>query len=186
MNSHNNLWRLIGALILAASLLLLWILGYGPGGRHTTNGTCCGAEQSITTHSTATMAPAVVAPIVESKVAASSDCSEFNFNNGKSFVMNFPSGSHALTANEEKTLERMAACIDGDVEIDGHTDNVGTTESNLNLSQKRAKAVVDYLVKKGVPKERFVVKSFGESQPIASNDTAEGRSQNRRIEFTED
>jgi OOP family OmpA-OmpF porin len=67
------------------------------------------------------------------------------------------------------------------VQIDGYTDSVGTEEYNLKLSDRRAKAVFDYLSSRGVDPTRMASKGFGESQPIASNDTAEGRQQNRRV-----
>lgn len=69
------------------------------------------------------------------------------------------------------------------IEISGHTDNVSSDEFNQRLSENRAKAVVDYLVQNGVPKERLTYKGYGKSQPIASNDTEEGRQENRRVEF---
>ncbi len=69
------------------------------------------------------------------------------------------------------------------VEIDGHTDSVGSDAYNLKLSQARAQAVVDYLVQHGIPRERLVAKGFGESQPVAPNTTPEGRAKNRRVEF---
>lgn len=69
------------------------------------------------------------------------------------------------------------------IEIGGHTDDVGSDEYNLNLSQKRADAVKDYLVQKGISENRLVAKGYGKSKPIASNATEEGRAQNRRTEF---
>ena len=70
------------------------------------------------------------------------------------------------------------------VRVDGHTDDRGSESKNLRLSAKRARAVVTYLVRKGVPRERLSFEGFGESMPIAPNDTPEGRAQNRRVEFT--
>ena len=67
--------------------------------------------------------------------------------------------------------------------IEGHTDNVGDDQSNLLLSENRAKAVFSYLVKKGVATERLSYKGFGESRPVADNNISEGRSRNRRVEF---
>jgi outer membrane protein OmpA-like peptidoglycan-associated protein len=70
------------------------------------------------------------------------------------------------------------------VEIQGHTDNIGSDESNLTLSDKRAWAVVNYLVDNfGIDRARLTAKGYGESRPIADNGTAEGRAQNRRVEF---
>jgi OOP family OmpA-OmpF porin len=68
--------------------------------------------------------------------------------------------------------------------IYGHTDNTGGDELNMNLSQKRADSVKKYLLEHGVPEARIIeVKGFGETMPVATNDTAEGRTQNRRVEF---
>lgn len=68
--------------------------------------------------------------------------------------------------------------------VDGHTDNVGTEAYNQNLSEKRAKAIVDYLVEKGIAANRLSYEGHGFSQPVADNETAAGRQQNRRIEIT--
>ena len=68
------------------------------------------------------------------------------------------------------------------IEIAGHTDNVGTPEANMKLSADRANAVRDYLVKQGIAPARVVAKGYGETQPVAGNDTPEGRQQNRRTE----
>ncbi len=70
------------------------------------------------------------------------------------------------------------------IQISGHTDNKGKEDMNLELSEKRAKAVVDYLVSKGIKEEHLSYKGFGSSVPIATNDTEEGRTRNRRVEFT--
>jgi outer membrane protein OmpA-like peptidoglycan-associated protein len=71
------------------------------------------------------------------------------------------------------------------VQIAGHTDSVGSDAYNMRLSQRRAQAVADYLIKNSPTRqENLVVEWFGKRQPIASNDTAEGRAQNRRVEIT--
>ena len=69
------------------------------------------------------------------------------------------------------------------VEIQGHTDNIGSDQYNLKLSEKRAQTVRDYLVAKGIDPSRLTVKGYGESMPVADNNTTEGRALNRRIEF---
>jgi outer membrane protein OmpA-like peptidoglycan-associated protein len=68
-------------------------------------------------------------------------------------------------------------------EIDGHTDNSGTTTHNLTLSQQRADAVKDQLVKMGVDASRLTSKGFGDSKPISDNTSLEGKANNRRVEF---
>jgi OOP family OmpA-OmpF porin len=70
------------------------------------------------------------------------------------------------------------------IAIEGHTSSEGSDKYNLKLSDKRAKAVMEYLVKKGeLPKEMFTAKGFGESKPIADESTEEGKEKNRRVEF---
>lgn len=71
-----------------------------------------------------------------------------------------------------------------EIEIEGHTDNKGSDEYNLNLSQGRSQSVVDYLVEQGIDRGRLKAHGFGESKPIDTNDTEEGRANNRRVEFT--
>ena len=71
---------------------------------------------------------------------------------------------------------------DTNILLDGHTDSTGSEEYNLELSRRRAQTVGDYLAMQNVSSSRFTVTGHGESQPIASNDTVEGRAQNRRVE----
>ncbi len=70
------------------------------------------------------------------------------------------------------------------VEIQGHTDNTGTKEYNQMLSEKRANAVRDYLIKNDIKKDRLIAKGYGLTLPLASNNTKEGRAQNRRVQFS--
>lgn len=71
-----------------------------------------------------------------------------------------------------------------EIEIAGHTDSKGSDDYNLNLSQGRAQAVVDYLISQGIDDYRLIAKGYGESVPLETNDTDEGRAINRRVEFT--
>ena len=74
---------------------------------------------------------------------------------------------------------------DVQVDVEGHTDSIGPEDYNQQLSQRRAQAVVDLLVNQhGIAPARLEAKGFGESQPVASNDTAEGRAENRRVMAT--
>ncbi len=75
-------------------------------------------------------------------------------------------------------------CRDADIEVAGHTDSDGAPERNLALSKRRAQSVIDYLVEAGVDASRITAAGYGETRPIASNDTAEGKAQNRRIEMS--
>ena len=70
------------------------------------------------------------------------------------------------------------------IELGGHTDNVGSDQSNNELSLNRVNSVVDYLKEKGIPTTRMVGKGYGALKPIADNSTTKGRKENRRVEFT--
>jgi len=69
------------------------------------------------------------------------------------------------------------------VEIQGHTDSTGAAAWNATLSQRRAESVMKYLVSKGVPAGQLMTKGFGPANPVAPNDTKEGRAKNRRVDF---
>lgn len=102
-------------------------------------------------------------------------------------TIEFASGSARLAPKSTALVGRLAAVIRGcpqaDLEIAGHTDNVGGAERNLALSRERAAAVVKALVAAGAPADRLSSAGYGETRPIAPNDSAEGRARNRRIEF---
>ncbi|HVX75250.1 MAG TPA: OmpA family protein [Bradyrhizobium sp.] len=83
----------------------------------------------------------------------------------------------------DRLIETALRCPTATIEVAGHTDADGDDASNQTLSEKRAQAVVDYLVKAGLPADRFTATGYGSTQPVASNDTDEGKAQNRRIEF---
>ncbi|CCE10084.1 conserved exported hypothetical protein [Bradyrhizobium sp. STM 3843] len=83
----------------------------------------------------------------------------------------------------DRLVEIALRCPSANIEVAGHTDAEGEEATNQALSQKRAQAVVDYLVKAGLPADRFTAVGYGSTQPVASNDTGEGRAQNRRIDF---
>ena len=70
------------------------------------------------------------------------------------------------------------------VEIDGHTDNIGPADYNMKLSERRANIVMEYFFSKGIDANRLTIKGFGSTKPAASNDTQEGRAKNRRVELT--
>lgn len=109
---------------------------------------------------------------------------------GNKMVLNnifFDTDSYALRPESKvelgtvvKQLEINAAIR---VEIGGHTDNVGSDEENRKLSERRAQSVVDYLINAGIDASRLVAKGYGETEPVASNDSESGRSQNRRTEM---
>jgi OmpA-OmpF porin, OOP family len=83
----------------------------------------------------------------------------------------------------DRLIETALRCPGANIEIAGHTDADGEDGFNQALSEKRAQAVMDFLVKAGLPAERFTAMGYGSTQPVASNDTDEGKAQNRRIDF---
>jgi OOP family OmpA-OmpF porin len=83
----------------------------------------------------------------------------------------------------DRLIETAMRCPTAEIEIAGHTDADGEDAVNQTLSEKRAQAVLDYLVRAGLPASRFTPIGYGSSQPVASNDTDEGKAQNRRIDF---
>ncbi len=102
--------------------------------------------------------------------------------------ISFENGEAAIKPEAAGLLDRVAVairrCPDATVEVDGYTDTAGSDSFNQDLSERRATAVVEYLVKEGeIPAARLKPVGFGASKPVASNDTEEGKVRNRRIEF---
>jgi OmpA-OmpF porin, OOP family len=102
--------------------------------------------------------------------------------------VNFETGKATLLKESYKPLDAVVKVMTENptykLKITGHTDNVGTPESNMQLSKDRAQAVEAYLESKGLDADRFVVIGFGDTRPVSTNDTPEGRAKNRRVEFT--
>ncbi len=100
----------------------------------------------------------------------------------------FRVNSAMLLPEGKAVLNSVAAILQEDttaaVEVGGHTDNVGPEHANWLLSQQRAKAVVEYLISKGIVADRLTSKGYGASRPITENSADEGRQQNRQIEFS--
>ncbi len=111
---------------------------------------------------------------------------------GEGILITFDSGilfdhdSYALKSETRENLNELAPTLikydDTDLLVLGHTDNTGTDDYNLKLSDRRASSVSSYITTKGVTSTRIDEKGYGESDPIATNETAEGRQLNRRVE----
>jgi len=100
----------------------------------------------------------------------------------------FDTGKATIKIESDQLLKDVATVLTQNasvtkLSIEGHTDSVGKDASNKKLSQKRADSVKDYLVKLGIDAGRLEAVGYGEEKPIASNDTDEGKEQNRRVEF---
>jgi outer membrane protein OmpA-like peptidoglycan-associated protein len=105
----------------------------------------------------------------------------------KEDAVRFDLNKSTLTAQAKTNLDKLVPVFkeyaDTNIEIFGYTDNTGKPEYNLTLSQKRAETVKIYLISKGLVSSRFKTSGLGIAEPIATNDTPDGRSQNRRVEF---
>lgn len=101
--------------------------------------------------------------------------------------VNFESGKSTLLSSSFSELNALSVYLQENptkrIEISGHTDNVGNSEKNQQLSEARAKAVRDYLISQGIDSTRIEYRGYGSSKPVASNETEEGRAENRRVEF---
>jgi len=99
----------------------------------------------------------------------------------------FETDKYELLSDSKAELGKLIAFLlknnNMRIEIGGHTDTEGSESHNLTLSQNRAKSVYDYLISKGINAEKLSFKGYGETVPISSNDTHEGRAKNRRTEF---
>jgi len=99
----------------------------------------------------------------------------------------FDTGKYTLKPAAREKLAKIAGIVLAHpgllLQVEGHTDSVGSDDYNQQLSENRAKSVRDYLIQQRVPEGTITAKGFGESQPVASNDNAAGRQQNRRVEM---
>jgi outer membrane protein OmpA-like peptidoglycan-associated protein len=119
--------------------------------------------------------PAPKAELVERKIQISQE-------------VQFETGTAVLRPESDPILGEVALVLKADpklelVEVAGHTDDTGTPELNERLSLDRARAVVDWLVRHGVERERLEAKGYGQTRPVADNSRSEGRARNRRVEF---
>lgn len=114
--------------------------------------------------------------------------------NGNDIILNMPGNITFATASADinasfyDVLNSVALVLKEFnqtlVDVGGHADSQGADDMNMALSQRRAQSVASYLQSQGVDGQRFIVQGYGETRPIASNDTPEGRAQNRRVEIT--
>jgi len=103
-------------------------------------------------------------------------------------IVQFETNKAVLLSQSEQLLKEVAEALKEhpeieSVDVEGHTDSQGGDKPNMKLSEARAKAVRDFLIGQGIDGGRLVAKGFGETKPVAGNDTEEGRYKNRRVEF---
>ena len=124
---------------------------------------------------------------VEQEITANAILKELNETGKAILYINFDSGKSTIK-NESlpivgQIIEMMKQAKDIKISVEGHTDSDGSNESNIKLSEARAKAVVDEIINAGIDKSRLSSTGFGEEKPIADNSTSEGKAKNRRVEL---
>lgn len=163
----------LGTMVLCTSLLLTACssnrIQINPGAYVTVDGTDDGLEHIQRDFASASRTDAGITVVFESDVL---------------FAIN----SSYLSEAAKKELDKLYALLENRpakrLLVEGHTDATGTAEYNLWLSEKRAESVKDYLVSRGLPASIFEIKGLGQTQPVASNSTTEGRLKNRRVAIT--
>ena len=136
-------------------------------------------------------AGAVPAPIVEVVPSAPEPPKRVKVTDKKieiTDIVQFETNKSILLSKSEELLNEVAAAMKEHaeiklVQIEGHTDTQGSAKLNMRLSDARAKSVRDYLIKQGIAGDRLVPKGFGQTVPVADNNSEEGRFKNRRVDF---
>ncbi len=121
--------------------------------------------------------------IADAKIERVGEGIKITFNSGILFKTNSADLQPEAKANIQKLGTILKKYADTNILIEGHTDDTGTDAYNQTLSERRAESVAQYTQNQGVDRGRFSVRGYGESQPVASNTTVEGRQQNRRVEI---
>ena len=164
--------KLIGAVALALLLLVLWLAGRGPGRA----AACCGVPEAA-----AALPPETLAAVPEATPAPTPDPACVGALDSEVL---FATNGAELTEDGRALLDRLAPCWRGGrFEVGGHTDSSGGDAINQPLSERRARAVVDHLVSRGIDASAMTARGYGASRPLADNATPEGRAKNRRVEF---
>jgi outer membrane protein OmpA-like peptidoglycan-associated protein len=182
--------KLIVALALVALLVVLWMAGLGPGRA----AACCGVPEATPAAppppapSDATAEPpAPPAPAQETAAettAPPAPPAEDDCPRTIDADVAFASNTATLTAAGRDLLGDLAHCLDeGSFEVAGHADSSGNDAINAPLAEARARAVVDFLVARGVDAGRLSARGYGSTRPVADNATPEGRAKNRRVEI---
>lgn len=173
----NTVKLLLGAL---ATFILAWVL-HGP---------CKFGEKCAEAagNAAATAAAPAAAPEAPATAEAVKACQQGVDSVIAGKTINFESGAATIKVDSNALLDAVATglkeCQGTVIEVAGHTDLTGGDAQNLALSQSRAESVVAAMAERGVPKERFVAKGYGETKPLEAAMTSAANAKNRRIEFS--
>lgn len=124
---------------------------------------------------------------MKQEVDATEMFEEINKSGFVALYINFETGKSAIKTESQPIIDQIYEMLkqnpDLKISIEGHTDNVGTTQSNQTLSDARAKSVMNALISKGIIASRLKSKGWGMTKPVADNSTEEGKAKNRRVEI---
>jgi outer membrane protein OmpA-like peptidoglycan-associated protein len=120
-------------------------------------------------------------------IAAGEMLEALNKTGSIALYINFETGKSVIKPESQSTIDQVAQLLTENkalkISVEGHTDNVGAVQTNQTLSENRAKAVMNAVAAKGIDKSRLVSKGWGQSKPIADNNTEDGKAKNRRVEI---
>jgi OmpA-OmpF porin, OOP family len=146
----------------------------------------------FTIHTSANTYSQTILVVKEMQQEVTADASSLNDEIGKTghvavYGIHFDTGEATILPDSESTLNEIVKLLeqspDLKLRVEGHTDNVGAAAANQALAEKRAQAVVAWLVAHGISSPRLTAKGFGQTQPVADNSTEDGRAKNRRVEL---
>jgi outer membrane protein OmpA-like peptidoglycan-associated protein len=124
---------------------------------------------------------------MQQAVTANDILTALNKDGRVSLYINFDTGKSSIKPDSQGIIQQMVELMNQNLDlkltVEGHTDNVGKPEANKLLSEQRAKAVVQALVKEGIDQKRLKPVGYGQEKPVADNSTPEGRAKNRRVEL---
>jgi outer membrane protein OmpA-like peptidoglycan-associated protein len=142
-----------------------------------------GATGAVIGHKMDKQAEEIKKTVPDAKVERVGEGIIVEFNSNILFALNSADLSQEAKQNLDKLVNVLTEYSDTNIELQGHTDNTGTDSYNQTLSEKRAGSVSAFLTGKNVSNNRITIKGFGETSPKYDNGTADGRTQNRRVEF---
>lgn len=120
-------------------------------------------------------------------IAAGKMLEALNKSGSVALYINFETGKSIIKPESQTIIDQIAQMLKENaslkISIEGHTDNVGTSQTNQMLSENRAKSVMNAVVAKGIDKSRLLAKGWGQTKPISENNTEEGKAKNRRVEI---
>jgi OOP family OmpA-OmpF porin len=124
---------------------------------------------------------------MKQEISANDMLAALNATGSIALYINFESGKSDIKAESQPVIDQIVQLLKENptlkISIEGHTDNVGAAASNQSLSEKRAKAVMDAVIAKGIDKSRLTSKGYGQTKPLMDNSTEDGKAKNRRVEI---